>query len=124
MLLVDTSAWIGHFRKADPVIEEAIATDSLCTHEFVIGELALGSVPSRTGLLSDLANFERLATQPLDLLLSFIDEHRLISSGVGFVDVSLLCSLARISGSSLWTLDKRLRAQAERLGLAYRPRQD
>jgi hypothetical protein len=42
--------------------------------------------------------------------------HALAGSGIGWVDVHLLCSAA-LSQARLWTLDRRLRATASRLDL-------
>ena len=39
--------------------------------------------------------------------------------GIGYVDTHLLASLRLAGDARLWTLDKRLHAQAERLGVAY-----
>ncbi len=47
-----------------------------------------------------------------------IEWHNLYSCGIGYVDAHLIAS-ARISpGARLWSRDKRLRTQAERLGVA------
>jgi predicted nucleic acid-binding protein len=120
MLLVDSSAWIGHLRDGDPVIEDAIRGGELCTHEFVIAELALGSLPNRQQFLVNLRRFSRLATTPFDAILTFVENKELSSTGIGFVDASLLASAAAGS-AALWTRDKKLAAQAERLGLAFNP---
>ena len=40
-------------------------------------------------------------------------------SGIGYVDVHLLASVALSDGAQLWTRDKRLRAVADDLGCAY-----
>ena len=121
MLLVDTSAWIDHLRKADPVIERAIRAGELCTHDFVIGELALGSLPKRQQFLNDLRCFPRLASGPVDSTIGFVEERALSATRIGFVDATLLSAAAKTQNVRLWTRDKRLAAQADRLGLGYEP---
>lgn len=120
-VLADTSAWIAHFREPDSVIVDAIRSDRLWTHEFVIAELALGSIPKRAAFLADLRAFQRVGARTTDDLITFVEEKRLATTGIGFVDASLLIGLAAEKGVRLWTRDKRLAAQAERLGLYYTP---
>jgi hypothetical protein len=52
-----------------------------------------------------------------DEVLGFIEKQALIGSGLGWVDVHLLCA-ATLDRSPLWTLDRRLADAAARLGLA------
>jgi hypothetical protein len=51
-----------------------------------------------------------------DEAVAFVDRHGLAGRGIGWVDVHLLCSAA-LSGTRLWTLDRRLQALATRLEL-------
>ncbi|MCL4672584.1 MAG: hypothetical protein KJZ64_06530 [Sphingomonadaceae bacterium] len=55
-----------------------------------------------------------------DDALQYVLEASLGGTGIGYVDAHLLasCSSFRLP---LWTRDKRLAAQAERLGLLYSP---
>jgi hypothetical protein len=50
--------------------------------------------------------------------LGYIERHRLHGKGIGYVDVHLLASAA-ISGTTLWTRDRRLRVVAQELGCAF-----
>jgi predicted nucleic acid-binding protein len=119
MLLADSSVWIDHFRSPEEQFKRALGDGHLIMHELVIAELALGSIPDRDKLIAALQLMPRLdgLTQPE--LLSFISRHELMSKGVGYVDAQLLGSIARMAGARLWTRDKRLHAQAERLGVAH-----
>lgn len=119
MILADTSIWIDHFRKANRKLAEALASRDLTIHELVVAELALGSVPNRSALLADLALLPMLAAAGSADLIAFVTERHLYASGIGYVDAQLLLA-AHNSGVSLWTRDRRLAAQAERLGLAFR----
>lgn len=120
-VLADTSVWIAHHHQHDPVLERAIADDRLWTHELVIAELALGSIPDRKAFLADLATFPRVSSQPASRVMEFVDEHSLASTGIGYVDACLLLGLSLSEDVKLWTRDKRLDIQAERLGCAFRP---
>ena len=48
MILVDTSIWVEIFRRGRFKTELAtlIGNDQLCTHPFVLAELACGSLPA------------------------------------------------------------------------------
>lgn len=120
-LLADTSIWIAHHREADPVLVRAISRDSLWMHEFVIAELALGSLPDRTAFLADIGSLRRVSTMSAASVVAFAEQQNLVSTGLGFVDASLLKSLSETEGVRLWTLDKRLAKQAERIDLLYVP---
>jgi predicted nucleic acid-binding protein len=50
--------------------------------------------------------------------MHLIGSERLGGAGIGFVDAHLLAA-CRLSGALLWTRDKRLRTQAQRLSLAW-----
>ena len=51
-------------------------------------------------------------------MLAFIEGHKLMGKGLGYIDVHLLAS-AVLSGLSLWTLDKRLAQTAGMLEHKY-----
>lgn len=51
-------------------------------------------------------------------VMQFIENYRLMSKGLGYVDMHLLSS-ALLTGVPLWTLDKRLNEAAKLLGLGY-----
>ncbi|HEY6845985.1 MAG TPA: VapC toxin family PIN domain ribonuclease, partial [Terracidiphilus sp.] len=55
MILVDTSIWIDHLRKAEAKLGELLLDDEVVTHPFVRLELALGSIAHREKVLADLA---------------------------------------------------------------------
>ena len=51
-------------------------------------------------------------------VLALIEEQRLFSRGIGYVDAHLPAAARGLDQGRLWTRDKRLRAAAEQLGLA------
>lgn len=119
MIIVDSSIWIDHFRRSQPLLLDLLSSGRVLQHPFVTMELALGAIPER---LATLAALGRLAEPPvsgLAAMRAMIDRHDLARTGIGFVDLSLLASAGEQSGVRLWTRDKRLAAQAERLDLAW-----
>ena len=119
MVIVDTSIWVTHLRRGSRHLEELLLNAKVVCHPFVVGELACGNLQNRDEFLSLLQSLPMTPTVVLDELLYFIERHRLMAKGLGFVDVNLLAS-AHLSGIPLWTSDKRLRSAATELELAHR----
>ncbi|MDZ7723925.1 MAG: hypothetical protein U5R06_14235 [candidate division KSB1 bacterium] len=53
-----------------------------------------------------------------DEILQFIENHKLMGRGLGYIDIALLASSV-LSSIPLWTLDKRLQEAANRLDTGY-----
>jgi hypothetical protein len=51
--------------------------------------------------------------------MAFLEKNRLAGKGLGLIDIHLMTS-AFLSETPLWTLDKKLRHESSRLGIAYR----
>lgn len=117
MLLVDTSLWIDMFRRGEPGLVDALGADLVEMHPMVLGELALGNLSSRSRTLSDLASLPMAAVASDDELVDCIDRRGLHGRGIGYVDAHLLASCL-ISGSTLWTRDRRLHGVAVDVGVA------
>jgi len=118
MILVDTSVWIDHLRRGDAELARRLENGDVACHPFIIGELALGTMRHRPALLALLAQLPA-ATEPThDEVMTFVERHRLHSSGIGWIDAHLLCSAA-LDRHALWTDDKSLRAVAKRLNVGY-----
>ena len=77
-------------------------------HPFVLGELACGNLERRTELLSMIGSLPPAPVATDDEALFFIDRHRLMGKGIGYIDVHLLTSVSLARPASLLTLDKRL----------------
>ncbi len=118
MILVDTSIWIDHLRAADPQLVALLTRNQVLSHNFVVGEIALGSIAKRDEILRYLRNLPAAVGATHDEVMIFIERHALASSGLGYVDVNLLASAALTPGATLWSRDKNLRAAAVRCGLA------
>ncbi len=118
MILVDTSVWIDHLNKADAHLQELLRQDRVRIHPFVLGEIALGKLRKRDELLQSLSGLQMVPIATESDLMVAINALSLDGTGIGYVDAHLLLS-ARLNGVKLWTRDKRLSAQANRLHLQY-----
>jgi predicted nucleic acid-binding protein len=120
MILVDTSIWADHFGRRDADLALLLDGEEALGHAFVTAEIALGNLPDPGGILAMLESLPQAAVATQAELMSLIESAKLAGSGIGFVDAHLLAG-CRLSAAMLWTRDKRLRAMAEALGLAWEP---
>ena len=119
MILVDTSVWIDHLRTGDDELVQQLNNNSVLMHPFVLGELACGNLNKRREVLT---LFKGLPGSPVatdDEVLFFIEQHKLMGRGIGYIDTHLLAAVALNSSARLWTRDKRLRAVGDSLSLTY-----
>ena len=116
MILVDTSVWIEHFRKGSPVLSELLSRGVALIHPFVVGELACGNLSHRTSILNDLNALPAAVLATHEEALRLVEDRKLWSRGIGWIDVHLLAS-ALLSNCSLLTLDERLGRLASDAGV-------
>jgi predicted nucleic acid-binding protein len=117
VILVDTSVWVDHLRQQDSTMVLLLERGYVLIHPFVIGELALGSIPRREMVLSNLQSLPSVSVAADSEVLHMIHRHKLFGLGIGYVDVHLLAA-AELSDSFFWTRDKRLAQVASRLSIA------
>lgn len=119
-MLVDTSVWVDHFRRSDPALSDLLSRAEVECHPFIIGELACGSLRRRLEVLALLERLPQAPTGTHDEVLTFVERHRLMGRGIGWIDAHLLvsASLARVP---LWTRDRRLSQIAQVLRLFAQP---
>ena len=123
MILVDTSVWVNHFRRGEPILSAALEAGEVLTHAFVIGEIACGNLKRRSEVLSLMRELPPSPTATDEEAQHFIDQHKLMGRGIGYIDVHLLASALLAGNATLWTHDKRLSATADRLALKFQARQ-
>ena len=116
-MLVDTSVWIDHFRRPNHDLEYLLGEGLVLTHPFVIGEIACGSLSRRTHVLELLGALPTALVATTDEAHALVERHRLFGTGLGWIDIHLLAS-AKLGNQPLWSVDRRLRETALRLGLA------
>ena len=119
MIIVDTSVWVDHIRARNGLLLGLIAEGSILHHPFVTAELALGSLPDRDRFCASLGLLPAIEPIATADLLEFVVAHGLHGTGLGMVDAHLLASTRDRQAVTLWSSDKRLASQAERLGVAY-----
>ena len=117
MILVDTSVWIDHFRSGEPSLSDLLDRQDVLAHDFVIGELALGSLRQRDTVLGALRHLPRATKASDDEVLTFVERHSLHGLGIGYIDVHLLASAKLTPETSLWTRDRRLSRLAAKLNV-------
>ena len=116
MILADTSVWIDHLRRGNARLEALLQATSVSCHPFIIGELACGTMRNRAQVLALLDALPKARVASHVEALAFVDAHRLMGRGLGYVDVHLL-GAAMLDRTPLWTLDRCLADEAARLGV-------
>jgi predicted nucleic acid-binding protein len=120
LVLADSSVWVAHFRRANPILQSLLATDLLLCHPLIVIEIACGTPPApRQRTLGDLKMLQRTVIATTDETLTLIEREQLQDSGCGAVDMALLASVLLTPDASLWTLDKNLRALATRSKVVF-----
>jgi len=119
MIIVDASIWIDHIRSAEPLLDELLMRDHAMMHPHALGEIALGSIKNRKAVLSRFMLLPVPNVAKEGHVLHMINQYGLAATGIGYTDAHLLATALLSPNGRLWTRDKRLHAQAERLGAAY-----
>jgi predicted nucleic acid-binding protein len=115
VILVDTSIWIDHLRATDTGLVELLTQNAVVCHDLVIGEIACGNLKKRKQVLSLLSALPQCPSATHAEIRFFIERHRLMGRGIGYVDASLLAAVI-LGNCRLWTRDKRLAGIAAELG--------
>jgi hypothetical protein len=120
LVLADTSVWISHFRKPNPVLRTLLSADQVLCHPMVLIEIACGTPPApRERTLSDLRQLRSATVANTEEALALIEREQLQDSGCGAIDLLLLGSVLLTSDAVLWTLDKNLETLAARLEISF-----
>lgn len=101
-----------------PPLRALLEDGRVLSHPFVIGELACGNLENREEILSLLEELPKAFTAAHDEVMRFIEDQRLMGTGLGYIDVQLLAA-ARLTGVPIWTEDRSLKAAAARLEIAF-----
>ncbi len=118
MILVDTSVWVDHLNEPDPHLQHLLNQNQVIMHPYILGEISLGKLRRRDQLLHSLRGLAVAAVAKDHEVIDAISLMHLDGVGIGYVDAHLLVS-TKLDGLRLWTRDKRLAAQAQRLGVHY-----
>jgi predicted nucleic acid-binding protein len=118
LTLVDTSVWIDHLRRGDPLLAELLDHGQVLGHPFVLGEIATRSLRQRDLVLGALRRLPPAVMAHDSEVLDFIERETLFGTGLGYVDVHLLASVRLTAGALLLTRDKWLFAAAAQMSIA------
>lgn len=117
MILVDTSVWIDHLRKAEGKLQDFLLSEEIITHPLVRLELALGSIANRKTVLADLALLPQAPVAETGELFGVVEFQKLYRRGIGVTDLHLMASALLDRSILIWTRDRRLGEIAEELGV-------
>jgi predicted nucleic acid-binding protein len=121
LILVDTSVWVDHLGTTpDEILTALMARNEVVIHPFVIGELAMGGMRRRNLVLGELQKLPTLVVAAHREVMYLVDEHRLFGTGIGYIDAHLIASARLTPQTLLWTRDRRLHHEADRLEVAAR----
>lgn len=115
--LADTSVWVDLWRHGNTRFARLLDQNRVVVHPFVLGELALGRLNPRRDVLRHLAALDTPRVAEQREVLALVERVPLCGRGIGWVDAHLLAS-ALLDRLNLWTLDRRLAAVAQDLGVA------
>jgi predicted nucleic acid-binding protein len=121
VIIVDSSLWIDHLRASSETLSALIERKEVLVHPFVIGEIALGVIRSRTTVLDALRKLPGVPVARHIDVMQLIEQYRLFGRGIGYIDTHLLAAARLQPGTMLWTRDRRLLTVADELGLAAYP---
>lgn len=121
MILADTSVWVDHLRVGVPALAQLLDRGAILTHDWVIGEVALGNLSDRSQVIGLLRGLPAAAPASAVEVMTLIEQGRLHGLGIGYADAQLLAATRLTRGARLWTSDRRLAAAASHLGNAFEP---
>jgi predicted nucleic acid-binding protein len=118
MILVDTSVWIGHFRKHDAALFQMLIDGRVGTHPFILGELACGNFKNRAGVLTALRALPAVPVADEAEAYYLLETYRLWGTGMGWVDLHVLTAAA-VAGWRLLTFDAAMQRAAAKVGVPH-----
>jgi predicted nucleic acid-binding protein len=119
MVLVDTSIWIDHFNRSDPVLQFLLNEYEAAVHPYILGELACGTIKNRKEIFRLLSNLPTIETISSEEYFVFLEAHKLYGKGLGFVDIHLLAS-SLVAPCTIYTRDKVLLKAAHSFKIGYK----
>ena len=117
-VLADTSVWMAHLFESSHALVGLLRERRVMVHPFVMAELALSNAAGGTAAADAMRDLRPAPWAGHDAVLRLIEAERLQGMGIGLVGAHLLASVLMEPDGMLFTRDARLRAVAERLGVA------
>jgi len=122
-MLVDTSIWVEHLRHNQLRLVSLLHREEVQCHPFIIGKLACGSTIRRSEILQLLRRLPSVPVVENEEVMTFVERHRLMGRGIGWVDAHLLASSV-LAAVPFWSADRRLAAVARSLRVYGEPQLD
>jgi len=114
-IILDTSVWIEYFKgneKYFNICQQYIEKGEIITIELIFAELLQGA-HNKKDMEMLKAYYKLIPDINIDQLYIMAGEYsqkeKLISKGIGLIDACIIFATI-VSGSKLWTLDKKIRA--------------
>jgi predicted nucleic acid-binding protein len=64
LILADTSVWVAHFRRVNPLLQSLVGMDQVLCHPLIVLELACGTPPApRERTIGDLRKLRQTVSQ-------------------------------------------------------------
>lgn len=104
---MDTSVWIDHFRKPNPVLIDLLVLDDVLIHSAILGEISAGNLKNRSKILGDLKMIPKISEINAEEVMEFIENNKLHGLGLSWADLQILAS-ALAARCNLLTQDKKL----------------
>jgi len=109
-VLDDTSVWSDHFRHRDEQLVVLLQHGCVLMHPMVRGELACGCWQHRHQVLALLKNLPQVSEAMHDEALYCLEQHKIMSQGIGFITLHLIAATLLTGNALFWTRDRRLNA--------------
>lgn len=118
MIIIDTSVWISFFKGENKALEvkNHIIENNVILHPFILGELLLGGVSSKTESL--ILSLPTSRVFEYETIFEFIKKYKIQKSGLGWVDVNIIAS-AMGENYKILTFDKKLSELCRKFHCSY-----
>jgi predicted nucleic acid-binding protein len=73
LIIPDTSIWVDHLRRGEPLLVNQLDKNCIAMHALVIGELACGNLRARQNILALLQALPRIKMATEDEVLWFMN---------------------------------------------------
>ncbi len=104
-LIADSSVWIDHFKRANPVFQSKLEELDIYTHSAVILELGLGQIKNRKEVLGYFDFLPKAIEASMDEVMAMVNQYKLHGMGLGAIDAQILAS-AKLSQLAIFTRDQ------------------
>jgi len=117
-VLVDSSAWVHHFRAPDPLIEAMLARMLVRGHPDVVGELAMGRNPEASRCRDAVLDLPSIDLVERSMVRALVAHHGMNGQGIGWIDAGLIAACLQSSYPvAIYTHDRAMIRVARTVGI-------